>query len=347
MNRSDFDFELPPEQVASRPATERDGSRLLVLDRATGRRTHRRFREITEVLRAGDLLVFNDSRVIPARLWARKADTGGRVELLLVESASGSGPTSPREPHRWWALARSSKGLREGQALELEAQPGARVWVDGVQGKQVRVASEADLLQVALRHGQMPLPPYIGRDADPEDAKRYQTVYAKELGSVAAPTAGLHFTESLLERLRDLGVEQAFLTLHVGPGTFLPVESERIEAHRMHAERFVLPPPVVDAIHRTRRRGGRVFAVGTTVTRVLESFDAQLEPGPGSTSLFIRPGHRFRWVDALVTNFHLPQSTLLMLVAAFAGRDLVLDTYREAVREGYRFYSYGDSMCIL
>lgn len=343
---SDFDYVLPPDRVALHPSPERDRSRLMVLGRDSGAVEHRVFKDLPGLLKAGDLVVMNDSKVIPARLDCRKVDSGGRVELLLVEPA-GQGQGEPSEgAASWWAMARSSRGVKPGQVLELQADPSERLQVEAVDQKMVQVRGERDLLQVARAHGQVPLPPYVDREAEPEDLQRYQTVYAREWGSVAAPTAGLHFTPELFERLEAAGVGRAFVTLHVGPGTFVPVQSDDVSEHRMHAERFVLSQATIDAIEGTRSSGGRIVAVGTTVVRVLESFPDRLRAGPGSTDLFIKPGHRFRWVDGMITNFHLPRSTLLMLVCAFAGKDAVLGAYRSAVQAGYRFYSYGDAMCI-
>ena len=340
-----FDYELPPERIAQEPAARRDASRLLVLDRDTGRILHRSFPDLLDELRPADLLVLNDTEVLPARLVGEKP-TGGRVEVLLVEPLDpGAAPTV------WRALVDGSKSLRPGTRLRfrggIEAVARARegdTWcVELIQGP--RAAMDAA--------GEMPLPPYVRRERDDPrralDRERYQTVYAKAPGASAAPTAGLHFTEELLARLGERGVATACLTLHVGLGTFLPVREDEVEAHVMHEEAFAIPPEAASAIADCRARGGRVVAVGTTVTRVLETVAA--EPGGiratrGRTRLFIYPGFRFRAVDALVTNFHLPRSTLLMLVCAFAGREPVLAAYAEALREGYRFASYGDAMFV-
>ena len=341
MRVSDFDYELPPERIAQEPARRRDDSRLLVLDPAPGGVRHRRFPELEDELRPGDLLVLNDTKVLPARLVGAKP-TGGRVEMLLVE---------PLATGRWRVLLDGSRSLRRGLRLSFPAGLTA-----------VPLEREGDAWQVELlddpraameEGGEMPLPPYIHRDPDDDrramDRQRYQTVFARVPGASAAPTAGLHFTPEMLERLAVRGIERAFVTLHVGLGTFLPVREEDVERHRMHDEAYEIPEATVAAIEACRRRGARVVAVGTTVTRVLESVAAGpegLRAASGRTSLFIYPGFRFRVVDALVTNFHLPRSTLLMLVCAFAGREPVLAAYREALRDGYRFASYGDAMLL-
>lgn len=344
MHLSDFDFELPDELVARHPLPRRDESRLLHLT-ADGGRAHLRFGDdLPGLLRPGDLLVVNDSAVLPARLWARKAGTGGRVEVLLVEPVRGDGHDTAR---RWLALLGASKRPRVGARLEIEAGAVLEVTAEAGEGFfEIELPEPAS--DLTARCGELPLPPYMGRSAEPADAERYQTVYADlaRRGSVAAPTAGLHFTPELLERLEDQGVERVAVTLHVGPGTFLPVRTEDPREHRMHRERFEVRPEVAAALERARAEGRRVVAVGTTVTRVLESFSGPVEPGAGSTDLFIRPGHVFRWVDAMITNFHLPRSTLVMLVSALAGRERILAAYREAVERRYRFFSYGDAMFI-
>jgi len=354
VNLSDFDYELPAERIAQEPAAERDRARLLVHERAPDRTDHRQVRDLPELLRPGDLLVVNDTRVLRARLFARRA-SGGRVELFFLE------PT-PRAPDVWRAQAHPARRLRVGETLGLEGLEARARLVerelqeDGTPAMEWHVRLETpagaalEPLAVLERVGHVPLPPYVERADEPRDAERYQTVYARVPGAVAAPTAGLHFTPELFARLAAAGVERAALTLHVGPGTFQPVKATRVEDHRMHSERFVLPQETVDAVARTRARGGRVVAVGTTAVRVLESCaaeDGALAPGAGSTALFLVPGARFRVVDALLTNFHLPRSTLLMLVAAFAGRERVLALYREALERGYRFYSYGDAMLLV
>jgi S-adenosylmethionine:tRNA ribosyltransferase-isomerase len=324
----DFDYALPGELIAQRPLAERDASRLLQVDRATGALAHRNFPDVVELLRPGDLLVVNDTRVIPARLLGKKADTGGKVELLLVR----------REGTAWVCLGQASKGLKEGAQLEFEK--GLRAEVLEVRGGgEYRVAFGSEPTPSAS----MPLPPYITRPADDADAERYQTVFAKVEGSVAAPTAGLHFTPELLRRLEERGVKRATVTLDVGPGTFLPVRDSDIEGHKMHAERCVLPVETAFAIEHAER----VVAVGTTVVRTLETFAAAgVRAGELDTRLFIKPGFEFKTVNALITNFHLPRSTLLMLVCAFLGTEKTLAAYREAVEQRYRFFSYGDAMFI-
>ncbi len=340
MRLEDFQYELPPELIAQRPLPERSASRLLVLDGATGAFTDRRFRELPGLLAPGDLLVFNDTRVIPARLFGRK-ETGGAVEVL-VERILG-----PREA---LAHVRASKPPRPGTRLRLEG--GAVCRVLGREADLFRLtltAGAEDFAALLERHGRMPLPPYIRREADPADRARYQTVYARVPGAVAAPTAGLHFDEAVLAALAARGIARAHVTLHVGAGTFQPVRTARIEDHRMHAERVEVPEATCAAVAEARARGGRVVAVGTTVVRALESAaDAagRVRPLRGETRLFIRPGYRFRVVDVLLTNFHLPGSTLLMLVCAFGGHTHVMAAYRHAVAARYRFYSYGDAMLV-
>ncbi len=353
MRIEDFDFELPKEQIAQSPLAERDGSRLLVVSRSSGRIEHRVFRELPELLSPGDLVVVNDSRVIPARLLGKKAGTGGRVELLLLHPASGR-PTSVAMGDRpgaeeWICLGQASKRLKPGAEIELVGM--RAILLEALGGGQYRVrfqsaaATLAEALDVA---GTMPLPPYIDRPPTREDESRYQTVYASAPGSVAAPTAGLHFTPSVLEALTSRGIERVAVTLDVGPGTFVPVRDGDISRHRMHSERYEVPRPTADAIARAKAERRRVVAVGTTVVRTLESaFDGErVRPGRGETSLFIKPGDQFRVIDVLLTNFHLPRSTLLMLVCAFLGTERTLSAYREAVARGYRFFSYGDAMLI-
>ncbi len=326
--------------MAQTPIEPRDAARLLVVDRATGTLAHRVFRELPEYLRPGDVLVLNDTRVIPARLIGRRAGTGGQVELLLLHRRSNG---------EWETLARPGRRLREGARVVFGDGRLVAV-VTGITpagGRVVRFEGEDEVEQLISQVGQVPLPPYIRTPlADPE---RYQTVYAREPGAAAAPTAGLHFTPELLERIRDGGVTIAEITLHVGLGTFQPVKVSRVEEHEMHAEYYRVPVETVKAIRSAREQGGRVFAVGTTVVRTLETAAAggELQPGDGWTRLFIYPGFRFRVVDALITNFHLPRSTLLLLVSAFAGRELIGRVYEEAVRQRYRFYSFGDAMLIV
>jgi len=334
---ADFDYALPPERIAQHPTPERDAARLLVLDRAAGGIGHAHVRDLPSFLAPGDLLVVNVTRVLRARLRGTKLGTGGAVEAILLGPGPGSGEFRALVRGR----VREGAKLRFGDAtdgIEAEAAP-------SVDGEVVlRFAGDAS----PYRFGETPLPPYIRRPhADPRDAERYQTVYAREPGSVAAPTAGLHFTRELLDALAARGVERAEVVLHVGPGTFRPLRDADLAAGRLHAEPFDLPPACAQAVARARARGGRVVAVGTTTARVLEAraaADARVAAGSGSTDLFLRPGSRFRVVDALLTNFHLPRSSLLLLVAAFAGRERVLRAYAEAVAAGYRFHSYGDAM---
>ena len=353
MALSDYDYALPEESIAQAPLAERDASRLLVLDRRTGALAHRRYSELPELLRPGDLLVLNDSRVVPARLLGSKRRTGGRAELLLVHPADGAALAPALQEstgaHPWACLGQASKGLRSG--TELVFAGGLTATVEGplAEGElRVVFAGPASLGERLASAGQLPLPPYIARPPTAADAERYQTVYARVPGSVAAPTAGLHLTPRLLERLAARGIVTAPVTLDVGPGTFLPVRSEDESLHRMHPEAFDVPEATAAAVTRARSEGRRVVAIGTTVVRTLESAftDGAVQPGPGRTDLFIRPGYRFRVVDALLTNFHLPRSTLLMLVCAFGGREQVLGAYRAAVEAGYRFFSYGDAMLV-
>jgi S-adenosylmethionine:tRNA ribosyltransferase-isomerase len=341
---SDFDYELPPELIAQEPLPERDASRLLVLDRRSGEMSHRAFAELPDLLAVGDLLVVNRSRVIPARLLGRRAK-GGEAEILLVRD---------RGEGRWEAMVRPGRHLRPGQRVTIDEDLSVMVESESLDEsgrRQVRLLSKRRDIEAAVeRCGHTPLPPYIRRPDRPADRERYQTVYAREGGSVAAPTAGLHFTEALLTRLREKGVERAEVVLHVGPGTFQPVKAARVEDHRVAPEAYAVPRETAVAVESARARGGRVVAVGTTTVRTLESAagsDGTVAAGEGETSLVIVPGHRFRALDALLTNFHLPRSSLLLLVAAFAGREAVLRAYAEAVRLRYRFYSYGDAMLII
>ena len=339
MKKSDFDFELPPELIAQAPLPERSASRLLWLDPAARALEDRQFRELPLFLRPGDLLVFNDTRVLPARLYGHK-DTGGAVEIL-IERVTGE--------HEAIAQLGVSKKPREGGRIVLG--DGSHATVLGREGAffKLRFESPEPLEALLSKLGEMPLPPYIERHADAADLERYQTVYAREPGAVAAPTAGLHFDQPLLERLRVLGVESGYVTLHVGAGTFQPMRVDDIGEHTMHREWLRVDAGLVEQVRRTRAAGGRVIAVGTTVVRALESAtrEGELHPFAGETQIFIYPGYRISSIDGLVTNFHLPQSTLLMLVSALAGREFVLEAYRHAVGERYRFFSYGDAMLIL
>ena len=338
MNTGDFDYELPPELIAQTPLERRDSSRLMVVSLDGSPARHTRFSKLPRLLSPGDVLVMNDSRVIPARLVGRRATTGGRAELLLLDRLS---------PGVWRALVRPGRRLGPGAVIEFageDAEMSAEVVeVDESGARVVRLRGEENLDRV----GAMPLPPYIREPL--VDRERYQTVYSRVEGSVAAPTAGLHFTPAVLDELRGVGVKTVFVTLHVGWGTFRMVKTDDLESHEMHAERYTLSGEAADAINAAKREGCRVIAVGTTPTRLLEHValsggeDGPVAAGSGWADLFIRPGHRFRVVDGLLTNFHLPRSTLLMLVSAFAGRELVLERYREAIERGYRFYSFGDA----
>jgi len=345
MDVSLFDYHLPPASIAQEPAEPRDASWLLVLDRARQRWEDARFSDLPRWLRAGDCLVVNESRVIPARLLGTLEGTGTAVELLMLRALDGD---------RWEALVRPGKRCRVGARLLLAGGLArATVLEHREQGARlISVEAPWPVDELLERHGLPPLPPYIDRhDAPkPEDRDRYQTVYAVTRGSVAAPTAGLHFTPSLLERMQSAGVEIHRVTLHIGPGTFRPIKVSSIDEHRLDPEVAIIPEETAAAVNRARSEGRRVIAVGTTTTRTLEwatDENGRVRAGRGDADLFIRPGHGFRAVDALVTNFHLPRSTLLLLVSAFAGRELVLQAYAHAVAAGYRFYSYGDAMLIL
>ncbi len=341
MRLSDFDYVLPEDLVAQEPVSPRDASRLLVLP-AAGPVEHRRFAELEALLAPGDLLVFNDTKVIPARLVGRK-ESGGKVEILLCEPFDGG------LGRRWRAMGQASKPIRAGAVLAFEGLLARVLEAEGEGFYVVELDREGEALEAALaRAGRIPLPPYIRRAPDARDAERYQTIWARAPGSAAAPTAGLHFTDALLARLEARGVRRTAVTLHVGPGTFLPIRGDALEGHRMHAERYEVSEGAAAELAACRARGCRVVAVGTTSVRTLESaFDgARVAPGAGRTSLFVRPGHAFRAVDALVTNFHLPRSTLLVLVCTFGGTERVLAAYREAVAGRYRFFSYGDAMLL-
>ncbi|KPK14063.1 MAG: hypothetical protein AMJ62_14160 [Myxococcales bacterium SG8_38] len=342
MRISDLDYHLPEELIAQEPLGLRDASRLLLVDVDAARVEDHRFTELPRLV-PPSLFVFNDTRVFPARLTGRKA-SGGRVELLLIRKTSGEGD-------RWVAMGRSSKGLRQGTELSLGGgRIGARVVRVLDQGQiEVDLAGEGDLDALIEQVGEVPLPPYIRREAGEADRTRYQTVYARKPGAIAAPTAGLHFSEKTLDALKEAGHRMAHVTLHVGPGTFRPVRSDTLDQHEMHEEAYEVPEPTVEAIRQARAKERPIIAVGTTVVRTLESAaDAQghVCAGAGATKLFIRPPYRFRVVDHLVTNFHLPRSTLLALVMAFAGVELTKQAYREAIERRYRFYSYGDAMLI-
>ncbi len=339
MKTSDFYFDLPEELIAQTPLERRDASRLLCLDKTSGAMEHRVFSELPELLRPGDCLVMNDSRVLPARLLGAR-ETGGAAELLLLRDL-GAG--------KWECLARPGKKLRPGSKVtfgdgELEAEI-----LETAEGgnRIVQFKYEGIFLEVLERLGRMPLPPYIKTEL--EDGERYQTVYSKELGSAAAPTAGLHFTKELLGKIEAMGVRECFVTLHVGLGTFRPVKAEDIEEHEMHSEFCIMPEETARIITETKRNGGRVVCVGTTSCRTVESFaneDGTMDAKSGWTNIFIYPGYRFKCLDALITNFHLPESTLIMLVSALAGREHILTAYKEAVERRYRFFSFGDAMFI-
>ncbi|KAF0279992.1 tRNA preQ1(34) S-adenosylmethionine ribosyltransferase-isomerase QueA [Spiribacter aquaticus] len=339
MQVSDFNYELPTHLIASEPLPNRTDSRLLVLDPATGGITDRRFPAIRDYLQPGDLLVVNDTRVLPARLYGRKA-SGGQVEILL-ERLTGEGEAL--------AQLRANKTPAIPSTLTLEGDLSVEVVAREGDFFRLRFAGDEPLPVLLERHGHMPLPPYIKRADRPDDRQRYQTVFAERPGAVAAPTAGLHFDEPLLEALRSDGIETATLTLHVGAGTFQPIRTDSLEDHRMHAEWLSVPASVCEAVARTRARGGRVVAVGTTVVRALESAaqTGELQPFEGETEIFIYPGFPFQVIDGLITNFHLPGSTLVMLVSALAGRESILAAYRHAVEAEYRFFSYGDAMLIM
>lgn len=342
MSLSDYDYSLPQALIAQQPLAERSASRLLSLNRRTGQISHQMFSSLPQLLRAGDLLVRNETRVLPARLLGRK-ESGGQIELLLVRQVDASLNT-------WLCLARSSKPARIGSRLDFTAGLYGVILDAADDGQRmVQFHGTENIYDAIERIGHMPLPPYIRRADQILDRDRYQTVFAHNPGAVAAPTAGLHFTAAIFAALEERGIDVCGITLHVGPGTFQPVRTERLSEHRMHSEAFEIPLTSAERINRARADGHRVIALGTTVTRTLEHAvgeDGLLRAEQGETDLFILPGHRFRVVDALVTNFHLPKSTLLVLVSAFAGRDLVLRAYREAVDNKYRFFSYGDCMLI-
>lgn len=340
MKKSDFNFYLPEDLIAQTPLEKRDNSRLLHLDKITGTTEHKHFYEIKDYLRQGDCLVLNDSRVLPARLIGCRP-TGGSVELVLLKDLGGG---------KWECLSRPGRKTKPGQEIifgdgELTAT------VDSVTDGGNRIVKfnyNGVFLEVLERLGKMPLPPYIKEEL--QDSERYQTVYSREPGSAAAPTAGLHFTNELLHEIRDMGVNVCFVTLHVGLGTFRPVKADNIEDHDMHSEFCIVPEETAEVINSTKKNGGRVICVGTTSCRTIESFanaDGTMNPTSGWTNIFIYPGYRFKCVDGLITNFHLPESTLIMLVSAMAGRENVLNAYEQAVKERYRFFSFGDAMIII
>lgn len=339
MNKSDFDFYLPEELIAQTPLEKRDTSRLLHLDKQTGEIEHKHFYDIKQYLHEGDCLVLNDSRVLPARLIGTRP-TGGTVELVLLKDLGDN---------RWECLSRPGRKTKPGQELvfgngELTAVV-EEVTLGG--NRIIKFSYEGIFLEILERLGKMPLPPYIKEEL--QDSERYQTVYSKELGSAAAPTAGLHFTKELLAEIADMGVKICYVTLHVGLGTFRPVKADKIEDHEMHSEFCIVPEETAETVNAVKRAGGRVVAVGTTSCRTLESFtteDGTLQATSGWTNIFIYPGYKFKCIDALITNFHLPESTLIMLVSALAGRENILNAYNTAVKERYRFFSFGDAMMI-
>lgn len=341
MKTHDFYYDLPKERIAQTPVEPRDHSRLLVMDRFTGEMEHRHFYDIVDYLHPGDLLVINDSRVLPARLYGYKEDTGAHMELLLLEQ---------KENMVWECLAKPGKKAKPGVKLifgdGLLTGEVVEVKEDG--NRMVKFTCNGNFYSVLDQIGQMPLPPYITEKL--QDKERYQTVYSKELGSAAAPTAGLHFTPDLMDKIRAMGVDFASVTLHVGLGTFRPVKAQEVTEHKMHSEHCLLPKETAEKILKTKANGGRVIAVGTTSCRTLESvatFTGQIQPWEGYTDIFIYPGYEFKVLDGLITNFHLPESTLIMLVSAFAGREHILHAYEEAVKLEYRFFSFGDACLFL
>lgn len=338
MKLTDFSYELPKELIAQHPAEPRDHARLMLYDRKTGAVEHKHFYDLVDELRAGDVLVFNDSKVIPARLYGKRVPTGGKVEVLLL---------TPVGEDRWEVLVKPGKKALPGTTIEFPGGLQAEV-LDRTDfgGRVVHFTYDGVFDDIIDKIGEMPLPPYIHEKM--EDPNEYQTVYARERGSAAAPTAGLHFTDELLQKIRDKGVEEVFVTLHVGLGTFRPVEEENIEDHQMHSEFYSITPEAADAINRAKAEGRRIIAVGTTSIRTLESAGTtgKLRAGSGWTNIFIYPGFTFHIVDALVTNFHLPESTLLMLISALSTREQILHAYEIAVKEKYRFFSFGDAMFI-
>lgn len=341
MKTHDFYYDLPKERIAQTPVEPRDHSRLLVMDRFTGEMEHRHFYDIVDYLHPGDLLVINDSRVLPARLYSYKEDTGAHMELLLLEQ---------KENMVWECLAKPGKKAKPGVKLIFGdgLLVGEVVEVKEDCNRMVKFTCDGNFYSVLDQIGQMPLPPYITEKL--QDKERYQTVYSKELGSAAAPTAGLHFTPELMDKIRAMGVDFASVTLHVGLGTFRPVKAQEVTEHKMHSEHCLLPKETAEKILKTKANGGRVIAVGTTSCRTLESvatFTGQIQPWEGYTDIFIYPGYEFKVLDGLITNFHLPESTLIMLVSAFAGREHILHAYEEAVKLEYRFFSFGDACLFL
>ena len=336
MRKSDFNYLLPEALIAQKPLSERDASRLLCMERHVGRITDRQFTDFIDLIDAPDLLVFNDTKVIPARLFGKK-QSGGKVEILIERIL---------DDHRAIAHVRSSKSAKAGTLIELDDGYCCEVLGRADDLFQLEFKGENSLYYLLGQIGHIPLPPYIGREDDEADLSRYQTIFAREAGAVAAPTAGLHFNQAMMEKLKAKGVKTAFVTLHVGSGTFQPVRVEDLSEHLMHKEYYAVLPETVSAVRQARSRGGRVIAIGTTAVRALESasISGRLEAGFGDTDLFIRPGYQFKSVDAMLTNFHLPESTLLMLVSAFAGYQSIMNAYSHAIDQSYRFFSYGDAM---
>ncbi len=338
MRRSEFDFYLPPELIAQEPPARRGFSRMMVVEKRTGKVADKTFREITEFLQEGDVIVLNDVKVIPARLKGEKKGTGGKVEILLLKE---------KDENIWEVLAKGRK-LKEGAGIIFPREVEAEVIHDLGARKVVRFKAPFLLRKILQEIGEVPLPPYI-KNPTKRSFKKYQTVYARKEGAIAAPTAGFHFTESILKQLQDKGVSIAFLTLYVGAGTFLPIKTDIIEEHRMEEEYFEVSKETSRIINRSKEKGGRVVAVGTTVVRTLETVaeNGKVYPVQGKTGIFIIPGYKFKIIDVLLTNFHLPSSTPLLLACAFAGRETILKAYREAVKRKYRFYSFGDAMLII
>ena len=341
MNVSDFDYDLPEELIAQKPADKRDACRLLVIHRSSGQLEHRHFSDILEYLRPGDCLVFNDSRVIPARLFGTRRGTGAKVEFLLSKKIEGD---------TWETLVKPGRRCKTGDIIDFEH--GLSAEITGYSDDGTRLAKfrcEGNFEETLERIGSMPLPPYITRRSDESDKENYQNVYARENGSVACATAGLHWTPELIRAAEDMGVRTAYVTLHVGIGTFRPVKVDKVEDHHMHFESYTVSQEAADTINSAKKDGGRIICVGTTACRTLESASSEdgiLHPGSADTGIFIYPGYRFKITDCMITNFHLPKSTLLMLVSALAGREKMLEAYRTAVEERYRFFSYGDAMFI-
>jgi len=339
MKKSDFNYQLPEALIAQKPLADRDASRLLCMDRNTGRIADRQFTDFIDLIDERDLLIFNDTKVIPARLFGKK-QSGGKVEILIERIL---------DDHRAIAHVRASKVSKAGTLIELDKGYSCEVLGRADDLFQLEFKGDNNLLTLLEQIGHIPLPPYITREDDESDLTRYQTVFARESGAVAAPTAGLHFDQAMMEKLKAKGVQTAFVTLHVGSGTFQPVRVEDLSEHLMHKEYFAVLPETVAAVHQARARGRRVIAIGTTAVRALESASqsGQLEAGFGDTDLFITPGYRFKSVDAMLTNFHLPESTLLMLVSAFAGYEHIMNAYNHAINQSYRFFSYGDAMFLV